>query len=339
MPIDLQRIFGEHREPRMRTVGPGAAELLAHFQKDPESVFFRTAQAFARTSRSTATAAILAEQIAHQAREAGAVHLEEVYEIFLVIVFVLAIDDQTDEVLDPAVVGVEGIDRYLEGIVAACRAGQATSDDAPTAFVLALTTRLRGRPAFSAYAPLYFDALAGMLDGMAAEFKQRGGLVVPAPREQAPSLDRYLETASRSVGLDLVLAVALIALGDSSFAQRDAAVRLATHIVSLICRLSNDIRSYERELAEGKEGALQSAARSFGLVLSAVSATEPSRAGLLDDVLRILSARMQLELCDLRDCLPYLEDSAGHVRAFMVDTAIGIVRLYEAADFGDSVQS
>jgi hypothetical protein len=319
MRIDLTRDFARPpAEPELATLTPRARTLIERLERDGDGPFLAIARSFGRTSKSFPTAAMLADHVMRDVE----VGVEGVEDVFLWILFVLVIDDQTDDEIDPAALGPEGIAPYLRSVMAAARGPLADGADGPTRFLHALTTRLRARPAFAVYERLYLDTLSAMLDAMRAEFDQRD-------RGAPETLESYLEVAVRSVGIDPLLAVALIATGDASLRERQDRVRALSAMVSVISRLANDIRSYERELAEGKIGALQLAARKLGI--------PPERMHVADqrEVLRVLMASIRLELCDLRDSLRYLDDARGGFSSCLVNTAVAIIRLYERADFHD----
>ena len=178
--------------------------------------------------------------------------------------------------------------------------------------------RLRAYPTFAVYADVYFQALTAMLEGMVQEFKNRD------PR--ATNLDQYMTYAAHSVGTNLGLTASLVLLADGSLTGRLDQLWMTFSIVAAIIRYSNDIRSYERELAEGKFSSLQLAAKKFGIALDEVHFNQ-------HDILRIIRAMMIAEVYDLRDCLGYLESEGGRFETVVINTVLGVVCLYEQADF------
>jgi Terpene synthase family 2, C-terminal metal binding len=93
------------------------------------------------------------------------------------------------------------------------------------------------------------DAMARMLTGMGAELRGSDG---PA----AQHLDDYLQGGRDSIGVEMIALTAWIATDASSTRRALPALRRAERCFSTAVRLANDLRTCERERAEGRINAV-----------------------------------------------------------------------------------
>jgi len=293
--------------------------LMRALADDPDKTFLVTAKGLKRTSQSIPAVALISHYMLHGALADDALGLDELYLIFLLILFVLVIDDHMDTRLDPRIHSVAQVQEYADRLLRCTTAGDLDDDDAIIRYIARVTARLRAYPAFECYAEVYFQALTAMLDGMVSEFRNRD--------PSATDLDQYMRYAAHSVGTNIGLTASLVVLGDHSLAHRTERLWVTLDIVASIIRFSNDIRSYEREIAEGKFSSLILAAQKFGIDLERVHENINQQ-----DILRIIRALMIADVYDLKDCVTYL-DSGGHFENVIVNAVLGVVCLYEEADF------
>ncbi|MCA9638043.1 MAG: class 1 isoprenoid biosynthesis enzyme [Myxococcales bacterium] len=313
----LNVLLGVRDEPDLTHTNRYIADLLRRLASDPDRTFLVTAHSLPRTKKSIPAVAVITHFMMRDALEAGAIGSDELYLLFLHVLYVLVIDDHMDLELSPRIDTLAEVKAYADGLVAACRAGDADHEDPIVRYICRATQRLRGYPAFERYAPIYFHALNAMMEGMVQEFKNRD--------PSAVNLDLYMTYAAHSVGSNLGLTASLILLDDPVLYRRLDRLTTTFEIVSSIIRYSNDIRSYEREIAEGKFSSLILAAQKFGIALDEVNFNQ-------QDILRIIQAMMISDVYDLRDCVTYLE-SGGHFESVIINTVLGVVCLYEQADF------
>ena len=318
LPNQLHRLLGPRHELDLTRLSGVARLLVERLHADPDPIFLRTVLALPRTRKSVSAVAMLVHHMLRDALEIARVDVEDLYLLFLATLFVLIIDDHMDTRLDPRRDTVSAVKDYARALLRSCETGALHSDDMIVEYITRLTDRLRGYDAFATYSAIYQRALAAMLDGMVEEFRLRN--------PQATDFDHYMTYASHSVGSTLGLTVSLILLDDPRLRLSTENVLVAFEIVAAIIRFSNDIRSYERELAEGKFSSLQLAAKKYGIELDQVNFNQ-------HDILRIIRAMMIAEAYDLRDCLPYVASDDHVFEGILINTVLGVVSLYEAADF------
>ena len=92
------------------------------------------------------------------------------------------------------------------------------------------------------------DAMGRMLAGMGAE--------LPGSDVSASSLHGYLEGARDSIGVEMIALTAWIATDAAATRQALPALRRAERCFSTAVRLANDLRTCERERAEGRVNAV-----------------------------------------------------------------------------------
>ena len=93
------------------------------------------------------------------------------------------------------------------------------------------------------------DAMGRMLAAMGAELR-----VARAPA--ATTLERYLETGRDSIGVEMIAFTAWVAMGAGATRAVLPALQRAERSFSTAVRLANDLRTCERERAEGRVNAV-----------------------------------------------------------------------------------
>ncbi len=313
---NLADLFGVE-EPDLHHLNRRVGLLVQRLAGD--EFFYDTAQSLQRASQSIPAVALIVEHMMHDCVAADRLQLDDVYVVFLLTLFVLIIDDHIDCDLDPERVTADEVEAYTHKLIAACKRPPRVTDEPLIRYISTVTDMLRAYPGYAVYESVYQQALSSMLAGMVVEYRYRGD------RSDA-NLDEYMLHASHSTGSTLGLTGALIVLGDTSVRDRTREIRVGLEIVASIIRYSNDIRSYERELIEGNITSLQLAAKKFGISNRQIPFNRR-------DILRIIRAMMIVEAYDLKECLAYLKSEGGLFESVLVNAVMGVVRLYEIADF------
>lgn len=314
----LNELLGAKRELDLTRVNSFVRRLLTRFAEDEDTVLLRTASALPRTRQSMPALALMSQFMMRDVIEAGGADVEDVYILFLVIVFVFAIDDHMDTTLDPAATTAGEVAAYTQRMITSCRDRHLDEDDDLIRYIVIVTERLRAYPAFATYEDAYFRAFTSMLDGMVQEFSHRD--------PHATNLDHYMTYAGHSVGITFGLTSSLILLGDTTLVARIDRLWVVYEIIAAVIRYANDIRSYERELAEGKFSSFQLAAKKYGIALAEIDFNQ-------QDIIRLIRAMMIAEAYDLRDALHFLQCRDGHFESVIINVVLGVVSLYEVADF------
>lgn len=271
-----------------------------------------------RTSRAASAVAVMCHAGLQPLLRSGRLDEDAYYDLFLLGLFVFVVDDRFDEQLDPAKPDLgRALARHLESLLDS----PAPSDDGVAQFLSTIDARFRRRPGYAAFSAIYRENLVGMLDGMADEF-ERG-------RRGADDLEAYLDVATRSLGLGWVLSGILVLTGEAGLARHPRELSAILGIASTAVRVANDLRSYRRELMEGKTTALLLAARQFDIDPQ-VLADDPQA------VIRILVAMMKLELLDLRDALALIHTVESRFDEVVRHLVHALVELYAVADFDDA---
>jgi len=313
---NLAELF-EAEEPDLHHLNRRVSQLVKRLEGD--AFFFETAQSLQRASQSIPAVALIVEHMMHNCVKAKRLGMDDVYIVFLLTLFVLIIDDHIDCDLDPDRVSADEVEAYTKQLIAACQRPPRITDEPLTRYISKVTDSLRSYPGFAMYEPVYQQALSNMLAGMVVEYRYRSD-------RSGADLDEYMLYASHSTGSTLGLTGALIVLGDPTVQGRTREIRVGLEIVASIIRYANDIRSYERELIEGNITSLQLAAKKFGISASQIPFNRR-------DILRIIRAMMTVEAYDLKECLTYLKSQGKLFESVLVNAVMGVVRLYEVADF------
>ena len=182
-----------------------------------------------------------------------------------------------------------------------------------------IVTTLFAYPLATELSNVWSGSLVRLVDGMMCELwrtqKTNQGCV------RLPSLEEYLFYARNSIGLPYVWMTCLIQTNDRS------AVPLAPLLLDLaeecgtIMRLSNDLRSLESELIEGKISAVQILGQTTPP--GAVDLDQGRRAvsNLIDDRLQVLDGKANL-----------VRTESGLEQRYVRATRFGLA-LYEMSDF------
>ena len=93
------------------------------------------------------------------------------------------------------------------------------------------------------------DAMVRMLAGMGVELRR-------ASDPAATSLERYLASARDSIGVEMIAFTAWVAMGAGATRAALPSLRRAERSFSTAVRLANDLRTCERERAEGRVNAV-----------------------------------------------------------------------------------
>lgn len=148
----------------------------------------------------------------------------------------------------------------LEQRVAQCRAALLhplpRADADPLSAVLQeIRCDLQSYPLWSALAPWWTAAVVGLIDGMMGEYRWRA-----AYRQHGsvalPTYPAYIANGRYSVGYQPLVWTALLALNDASTPVHLAYLQAMEETGAICLRLANDLRTYTKEVAEGKFNAL-----------------------------------------------------------------------------------
>ncbi|MDP1822794.1 MAG: terpene synthase family protein [Archangium sp.] len=216
--------------------------------------------------------------------------------VFCMILF--GIDDLGDRALAP--LPDEEIDQQLGQLEAIVAAGGTSSFEPPvgapgqvfralSGFCRDLSTR---QPAYR----LFARHLVGMLRGMREELAMSRAF---STRGELPGWDAYVELGTRTVGIPPVGAVMLALRGpaealDSARAER--AVEQLLLAAGRCIRFANDLRSYAREVFEGKPNSVSLQLRALACTEVEARAVVAAARDAEDRALPALVAALPLEL-------------------------------------------
>ncbi len=164
--------------------------------------------------------------------------------------WLFSVDDTLDESIEPAAAMWPRFEQYLSLFGENPDVG--TGGEPLLAALRDIREQLRGdegtpRSCFDALRPHLRESLAKVRDGMRYEDDWS------SQRQSAPSFEEYLDKAGRhSIGVMPVYLCILITLGDDSLQPHLGRLLTLGDQASICIRLANDLRSYERESAEGK---------------------------------------------------------------------------------------
>lgn len=160
---------------------------------------------------------------------------------------VFAIDDLFDEgELASEELALRG-ERYIR-----CGAGiddQDAGDDPLASGLSSIARRLRHGPHAEALWPLWATRVRELIEAMLAEH-QRSYLM--SNGGSMPDIATYLSDGRHSIGVGLVTTAAMLLIDEPGVRDGAAALRAAEEHLSIAARLANDLRSHERERAQGK---------------------------------------------------------------------------------------
>ncbi|MGW8953932.1 terpene synthase family protein [Streptomyces sp. NPDC055709] len=178
---------------------------------------------------------------------------------------------------------------------------------------------------FASLADLWNEGIVHLLKGMVDEARwARGYRCRGAPA--LPSLDRYLDSAYRSIGVLPHVRTALVTLGEAGTPQHVPFLVRLEKEAGMAVRLANDLRSEAKEAEEGTVNAvviLEQAAVSRGLAPTAA----------------LLSARQTVQqqldhrLARCAQLTRHAVTATGRPEAMITTTAILAASLYQEGDF------
>lgn len=327
----LDVILGaEESFPKFGEINEDIGWLLKQLRDDDDPTFLLTAQTKGRTKHSFPAAAALSEYMLRESLHTDKVNRHDLYLLFLIVLFILILDDHIDITFLAEERTVDHVRQFTEALYEACDTGDRDHDDLIIRYAARLTERLRSYEVFDLYSGLYFHELKRMLRGMVREYalsippSKRASLEL---RETDLALEGYMEDAFHTSGAALGLLACLAFLGDREIAERREPLRVALEIIGTIVRYTNDIKTFGRELREGKfVSALGLTAQKFGIELKRIGEALHE-----NDIARLIRAMIVTEVYDLKDCLRYV-DPDGDFEKIVHYTANAMVMLYIELD-------
>ncbi|MGW1072137.1 terpene synthase family protein [Streptomyces sp. NPDC002537] len=199
-------------------------------------------------------------------------------------------------------------------------------DDTPlSAVLLGIVRELRRYPLFPALRAVWAEALTEVLTGMLREHRWRDR---HRSTGTLPSLRAYRVNGMRSIGGPICLWTVIAMLGDPSVPHRLGPLRRLERAACLAIRLANDLRTHEREAAQGDINAVTlhyAAARRTGQGHDRALST--ARANVLREM------RAELDRCAaLR---PLVATATGAPEALLTETALFACSFYAVQDVRD----
>jgi hypothetical protein len=173
--------------------------------------------------------------------------------------WVFTLDDLFDEERVPQVELQRRADRYRA--IAEGRPAP-TAPDSLAAALREIREDLASYPLFADLGSVWAEALCGTISGMEHEYQWR----LRYRREGAdalPPYDEYVQTGLYSIGGPPHVWAAVITSGDASTPEHLPLLRQMEQVASTCIRLANDLRSYQKEIEEGKINALVLLSRTF----------------------------------------------------------------------------
>ena len=327
----LDVILGaEESFPKFGEINDDIGWLLKQLRDDDDPTFLLTAQTKGRTRLSFPAAAALSEYMLREALRTEKVNRHDLYLLFLIILFIFILDDYIDITFVAETRTLDHVRQFADALYDACERRDLDHDDLIIRYAARLTERLRSYEVFDLYADLFFDELKRMLRGMVREYalsippSQRASLELS---EADVALEGYMEDAFHTTGAALGLLACLAFLGNREVAGRGEPLRVALEIIGSIVRYTNDIKTFARELREGKfVSALGLTAQKFGIKLKRIGEALQE-----NDIARLIRAMIVTEAYDLKDCLRYV-DPDGDFEKIVHYTANAMVMLYIELD-------
>ncbi|PTL82370.1 terpene synthase family protein [Vitiosangium sp. GDMCC 1.1324] len=199
------------------------------------------------------------------------------------VAWIFAVDDMMDEGLIPYAELCARVERCLPILDGA--EGSTGQDDPLFQGLREIRDEFARSPLFPALQPHWSHATRQLLGGMQREDQWSAQYRESGQRER-PSFEAYLDNGFYSIGVPATYRGALITLGDESVPSHLPRLREMEREASICVRLANDVRSYEREVAEQKLNSLtllqQELVRSAGLTEAA--ALEQARATIQSSI-------------------------------------------------------
>lgn len=165
--------------------------------------------------------------------------------------WVFTIDDLFDEEIVPFVELKRRVSQYHQ-ILAGGHADARRERDTLVLALQDIRNDLQSYPLFATLQDEWANAVAGTLDAMLREHEWRLHYRDEHANMQLPSYESYLSHGLYSVGGPPHIWTSLIAIGDDSVVQHLERIKELERSASICIRLSNDLRSYAKEVSEGK---------------------------------------------------------------------------------------
>lgn len=219
---------------------------------------------------------------------------ESVLQLAIFCMVLFGIDDLGDRALAP--LSDEEIDLQLSRLETVVLAGGQTSLDvpagAPGQVFRGLGELCRGLTSRQAAWALFSRHLVGMIRGMREEVLMSRAFTA---RGQLPTWDAYVELGTRTVGIPPVGAVMLALVGPAE-PLLDARVEQLLACAGRAVRFANDLRSYAREVGEGKPNSVSLQLRALACSEAQARAVVASHRDAEVRALPALVAALPLEL-------------------------------------------
>lgn len=220
---------------------------------------------------------------------------ESVLQLAIFCMVLFGIDDLADRALGP--MSDEEIGAHLRQFARLVRDGGLTSaappPHAPGQVHRALAEFCRSLPHDRPAYALFTRHLTGMLVGMEEEVAMSRAF---AERGELPDWDSYVEMGTRTVGIPPVGAV-LLALEGPAEPVLDERVEQLLSCAARCIRFANDLRSYAREVTEGKPNSISllMRARAFteAQARAAVAAARDAESAQLPGLVAALPAELR----------------------------------------------
>jgi hypothetical protein len=164
--------------------------------------------------------------------------------------WIFTIDDLFDEEIVPFAELRRRIARYND-ILAGARADQRRERDKLALALQGIRDDLSTAPLFPVLWDKWAEAVSGTLGAMMREHEWRILYRSGSGDAQLPSYDSYLSYGIYSIGGPPVIWTSLVAISDESTLEHLPRLKQLEHTASLCLRLSNDLRSRSKEIAEG----------------------------------------------------------------------------------------
>jgi hypothetical protein len=173
--------------------------------------------------------------------------------------WVFTLDDLFDEERVPRAELMRRAERYR-----AIAANQLSNvpNDSLAAALCEIRDDLARYPLFEKLGPVWAEALCGTIDGMLREYQWR----TMYRRDGAaalPTYEEYVATGLYSIGGPPHVWSAVITAGDMTSTEQLPHLRTMEQVASTCIRLANDLRSYQKEIVEGKINALVLLSRQY----------------------------------------------------------------------------
>ncbi|MBX3053488.1 MAG: hypothetical protein KF753_18575 [Caldilineaceae bacterium] len=165
--------------------------------------------------------------------------------------WVFTIDDLFDEETVPFAELRRRVERYKE-IVDGDNGVQRRDRDTLVLALRDILEDLATYPLFPALQEEWSSAVHGTLDGMMREHEWRTHYRADRATDQLPDYDTYLENGLYTVGGPPHIWTTLIAINDPTMLDHYTRIKDLAMAASTCIRLANDLRSYDKEIAEFK---------------------------------------------------------------------------------------